>query len=163
MCSHTVNDEPAIRPFRDGDLDAILRITGEVFAPVSIDARIEAMFGRARASWSEIKGQVLRNELSDNPEGCFVAELGGKVVGYITTQINLPASRGVIPNVAVIAAVQGRGLGRRLILRALNHFRGLGLRYAKIETLEDNEVGRRLYPSLGFREVARQVHFAMEL
>ena len=34
---------------------------------------------------------------------------------------------------------------------------------AKIETLEQNLVGQALYPSLGFKEVARQVHYAMRL
>ena len=34
---------------------------------------------------------------------------------------------------------------------------------AKIETLEQNPVGRHLYPSVGFIEVARQVHSAMPL
>ena len=34
---------------------------------------------------------------------------------------------------------------------------------ARIETLEQNPIGRQLYPSLGFLEVARQIHFAMPL
>ena len=34
---------------------------------------------------------------------------------------------------------------------------------AKIETLEQNSIGRHLYPSLGFIEVARQIHYAMPL
>ena len=34
---------------------------------------------------------------------------------------------------------------------------------AKIETLEQNPIGRQLYPSLGFQEVARQIHYAMPL
>jgi len=34
---------------------------------------------------------------------------------------------------------------------------------ARIETLEQNPIGRQLYPSLGFLEVARQIHFAIPL
>ena len=37
------------------------------------------------------------------------------------------------------------------------------MQVAKIETLEQNPVGQALYPSLGFREVARQIHYAMRL
>jgi hypothetical protein len=37
------------------------------------------------------------------------------------------------------------------------------MQVAKIETLEQNPVGQKLYPSLGFVEVARQVHYAMRL
>jgi hypothetical protein len=32
-----------------------------------------------------------------------------------------------------------------------------------IETMAGNEVGQHLYPSCGFTEVARQIHFAMKL
>ena len=57
----------------------------------------------------------------------------------------------------------GRGIGRRLIEHALQHFRGAGLTHARIETLEQNPVGQKLYPSLGFREIARQIHYGMRL
>ena len=56
---------------------------------------------------------------------------------------------------------RGQGLGRRLIEHALAHFRAAGMTIAKIETLEQNAVGRHLYPSVGFVEVARQIHYAM--
>ena len=39
----------------------------------------------------------------------------------------------------------------------------LNLSQAKIETLATNDVGKHLYPKLGFREVARQVHYVMPL
>jgi ribosomal protein S18 acetylase RimI-like enzyme len=34
---------------------------------------------------------------------------------------------------------------------------------ARIETLVQNEAGKSLYPSLGFEEIARQVHYCMDL
>ena len=34
---------------------------------------------------------------------------------------------------------------------------------AKIETLDQNDVGKRLYPACGFVEVARQIHLVMRL
>lgn len=157
-------DEPTVRPCRGEDIDAIIAITEEVFAPFSMDHRIEKMLGSSKgASWIEIKGQAIRGEISDNPEGCFVAEIGGEVVGYVTTAINEPASRGLIPNVAVLGKAQGHGLGRELLLRALEHFRARGLAQAKIETLDTNPVGQHLYPSVGFREVVRQIHYVMPL
>ena len=36
-------------------------------------------------------------------------------------------------------------------------------KHAKIDTVVQNAVGIGLYTDLGFREVARQVHFAMKL
>ena len=46
---------------------------------------------------------------------------------------------------------------------ALQHFRDCGLTHAKIETLEQNATGQHLYTSLGFREVARQIHYVADL
>jgi ribosomal protein S18 acetylase RimI-like enzyme len=37
------------------------------------------------------------------------------------------------------------------------------LTHARIETLVQNGVGNHLYTSIGFREVARQIHFAIDL
>jgi ribosomal protein S18 acetylase RimI-like enzyme len=46
---------------------------------------------------------------------------------------------------------------------ALDRFRDGGLTHAKIETLAQNDVGHHLYTSIGFHEVARQVHFFADL
>ncbi|HZW29623.1 MAG TPA: GNAT family N-acetyltransferase, partial [Isosphaeraceae bacterium] len=70
---------------------------------------------------------------------------------------------GWIHNLAVDAGLRGQGLGRRLLEHALRRFRDEGMTVAKIETLEQNPIGRHLYPSVGFREVARQIHYAMPL
>jgi ribosomal protein S18 acetylase RimI-like enzyme len=72
-------------------------------------------------------------------------------------------SIGRIPNLAVVEAARGYGLGRRLIHHALDSFRAQGLKVAKIETMASNVVGQSLYPSCGFEEIGRQVHFAMRL
>ena len=85
----------------------------------------------------------------------------GAVVGYVTMQCDLETLIGWIHNLAVVNEARGQGLGRRLIEHALAHFRAAGMTIAKIETLEQNEVGRHLYPSVGFIEVARQIHYAI--
>lgn len=156
-----MQDDLQIRTATPADAAAIERITQEEFAPASIDARIERMIGGT--PWHVIKAARVRQELESGPDLCAVAVLAGAVVGYVTTTIDPVASRGTIANLAVSAAAQGRGLGRRLIDWALAQFRARGLRQAKIETLEPNAVGRHLYPSLGFREVVRQIHYVMPL
>ena len=85
------------------------------------------------------------------------------MVGYVTMQCDAETRIGWIHNLAVAAGAQGPGLGRRLIEHALAHFRAAGMTVAKIETLEQNPIGRHLYPSVGFIEVARQIHYAMPL
>ena len=161
--NQTPAPEITIRPATPADVEQLIAITGEVFAPVSIDAMIEKNLGKPASSWVEIKGSVIRREMQQNPQGCFVAQMEGQVVGYVTTVVNRMASRGVIANLAVTKKAQNRGLGRRLLEHAIEHFRKIGLAQAKIETLACNEAGQRLYPSLGFKELVRQIHYVMPL
>jgi len=84
-------------------------------------------------------------------------------VGYITTTTDDRARTGHIRNLAVHPAHQSQGIGRALIAHALAFFRAKGLEYARIEALEQNERGRRVYGRLGFREVGRQVLYFRRL
>ncbi len=154
-------DEITIRTALCSDLKSIVELTEREFRKASIDAKIEDIIGGT--PWIETKEAVLKSELEKNPDGCFVAVLDGEIAGYITTVIVSIASRGVIANVAVSSKLQGMGIGRKLIGRAIEHFRKLGLHQAKIETLATNQAGQHLYPSLGFREVERQIHYIMPL
>jgi ribosomal protein S18 acetylase RimI-like enzyme len=153
-----------IRPYRDGDLAALQRITVESFEGVSIDRNIEAHFGTvAGRTWQERKARDVAMDVQVNPPGVFVAEEDGQAVGYVTTRVD-PFSRiGRIPNLAVSPAFRGAGLGSALIRHALQYLQAQGMSMAKIETLVQNERGQALYPRFGFREVARQIHYVMPL
>ncbi len=153
-----------IRTYRDSDLERVLEITVLAFDGVSIDQNIEAKYGRIGGrSWEDRKRWNIEDDIRANPSGVFIAEVDGKVVGYITTRLNPRSRIGWIPNLAVDPAYHGRGIGRRLIDEALGYFRDNGMEFAKIETLEQNRVCLRFYPKLGFDEVARQVHYVMRL
>ena len=156
--------ETMIRDYQPADLPAIKAITVEAFNGVSIDRNIEEQFGEINGhDWRWRKARHIDFDAERDPSGIFVAEQDGAVVGYITTFRDHEAGVGLIPNLAVDAAFRGQGLGRRLIEYALNHFREVGLTHARIETLDQNEIGQRLYPALGFQEVARQIHFCLRL
>lgn len=153
-----------IRGYRPADAVRVKAITVEGFEPVSIEAGIDRAWpGLLPVSWGERKWRAMQPELAGHPERCFVAELEGEVVGYVTTTIVPEHTVGRIPDLAVDARARGHGIGRKLIEHALAFFRAQGLRLARIETLAHNEVGRHLYPSAGFVEVARQVHYVMPL
>ena len=155
----------SIRPYRPPDLPQLQEITAQTFGPVSIDRNMEQRLGAFGAGgWQRRKLAAIADDCAAQPDGVFVAEdPAGRVVGYVTTRVNATSSIGWIPNLAVDPAYQGRGLGRALLLHALNFFRRRGMAVAKIETLEQNPVGQSLYTSLGFQEVARQIHYAMRL
>jgi ribosomal protein S18 acetylase RimI-like enzyme len=154
-----------IRPFQARDLTRLQEITADTFGPVSIDNNMERLLGPfGPGDWKSRKVSAIAEDCRVQPDGVFVAEHGdGTVVGYVTTRLTPASGVGWIPNLAVDPTHQGHGLGRALLERAIAYLRDNGMAVAKIETLEQNPIGQKLYPALGFREVARQVHYAMRL
>jgi ribosomal protein S18 acetylase RimI-like enzyme len=153
-----------LRTYQPGDLEPMLRITLDGFDGTAIDQHIERICGLIQGhDWRWRKARQIEEECEANPSGVFVAEEQGTVRGYITTLVDREAGKGRIPNLAVDATAQGRGVGRSLIEHALGYFRAEGLSVAVIETMVNNMAGQHLYPACGFVEVARQIHFAQKL
>ena len=153
-----------IRDYRDTDLPVLKEITVEAFDGASIDQIIERRYGLLNGGdWKSRKARHIDVDAARETSYIFVAEIDGEIVGYVTSWTDGAAGIGHIPNIAVAAGYRGQGIGRRLIEHALGHFRGMGMTHARIETLADNEVGYHLYTSMGFQELARQVHFIMPL
>jgi ribosomal protein S18 acetylase RimI-like enzyme len=155
-----------IRPYREADRGAVRELTVSGFEGVSIDHNIDRQLGPiAGRDWRWRKSRDVDRDIDELGAELAVAEdeTSGTVVGYVTMQSDPETLIGWIHNLAVAAGVRGSGLGRRLLEHALAHFRAAGMTVAKIETLEQNAIGRHLYPSVGFIEVARQVHYAMPL
>lgn len=154
-----------IRKFCPDDLETLRRITVASFGGVALEQVLEQRLGLwdEGRDWQARKADHIDDDCGSNPEGVFVAELDGTIVGYITTRVDRMNQRGRIPNMAVTEAARGMGLGRRLIHHALDYFREEGLKVAQIETMASNAVGQRLYSSCGFQEMDRQVHYAMRL
>jgi ribosomal protein S18 acetylase RimI-like enzyme len=155
-----------IRLYREVDRQRVRDLTVSGFEGVSIDHNIDSRLGPiAGRDWRWRKSRDVDLDIDVLGAELAVAEDEGTggVVGYVTMQCDAETRIGWIHNLAVAAGLRGGGLGRRLIEHALAHFRAAGMTVAKIETLEQNPVGRHLYPSVGFIEVARQVHYAMPL
>ena len=156
----------AMRPYREADRETVRELTVSGFEGVSIDHGIDRELGPiAGRDWRWRKSRDIDRDIDVLGAELAVAEddESGAVVGYVTMQCDAETRIGWIHNLAVAAGVRGGGLGRRLLEHALAHFRAAGMTVAKIETLEQNPVGRHLYPSVGFVEVARQIHYAMPL
>lgn len=160
-----MNDAPLlIRPYRATDLPELRRITVESFGSVALEQMLEHKFGVWNdRDWKARKADHIDDDVAACQEGCFVAEREGEILGYITVRIDHRNAKGRIPNLAVVEAARGLGLGRRLIQHALDFMRDEGMKLAQIETMASNAIGQHLYPSCGFEEVGRQVHYAMKL
>ena len=153
-----------IRHYQPSDLPLLRQITVDSFGSVAYDQMLEDRLGIwSERDWKARKADNIDDDCTLNPAGCFVAIRDGEILGYITTRVDTLNSIGRIPNLAVVQEARGLGLGRRLIHHALDYFRECHLKVAKIETMASNVIGQSLYPSCGFEEIGRQVHFAARL
>ena len=97
--------------------------------------------------------------LKELPESFIVAETNQKVVGYIMCKIEFGFSnfrklgfvkKGHVVSVAVLPEHRGKGIGRSLLLEAIN---GLAFRKSDeiyLEVRVSNDLAVRMYQSLGF-------------
>ncbi|WP_298866431.1 GNAT family N-acetyltransferase [uncultured Gimesia sp.] len=153
-----------IRPYQPEDLAVLKEITVEAFRGVSIDEGIEQEYGLINGhDWKWRKAAHVEADARREPEGIFIAEESGRIVGYISTWHDSEAGIGYISNMAFVPEYRGQGLGRQLLEYALEQFRRFNLSLAKIETLEQNSIGNHLYTSLGFKEIVKQIHFVAPL
>ncbi len=156
-----------IRPFDPDDLPRLRDLAMAAFVGVSISQGLEQLFGTINGhNWQWRKGKEIDADATADPSGVFVAVLADRtelIVGFITSRQDTDAGIGSIPNLVVAEDYRGQGLGRELILHVLQQFRDSGLTHARIETLAQNDAGNSLYRSVGFQEVARQIHFALDL
>ena len=154
-----------IRNYRPADLEFIKEITLLCFEDTSIDRNIEAQFGPiGDRDWRWRKLRHIEADVAgDNARGVFVCELDGQVVGYISARVDPESKIGWIPNMAVLPQHQEKGLGKMLMQTALDFLREQNMECVKIESLEQNPVGPRFYPGIGFQEVARQIHYIKRL
>ncbi|NOZ28532.1 MAG: GNAT family N-acetyltransferase [Chloroflexi bacterium] len=99
-----------------------------------------------------------------DPDGLWFAEVDGKLVGQALARYNkqgptllgMPVGR--IDEVAVLPAYRGRGIGRALVLAAMNYLWSRGCRVIELTVDGENARARRLYDTLGFVE-AGQLHW----
>ena len=125
-----------LRPMRLGDLEAVLQMEEELFAP---DTWTAAMY---------------RDELArTDTRHYLVAEDGAGVVGYAGL-IAYP-EEAHIATIGVTGARQGEGIGARLLdtLLAETDTRS---RVVLLEVRADNEVAQELYRRRGFTEIGRR-------
>ena len=87
--------------------------------------------------------------IEDKAESALVVEEEGRVCGFIIFSCVL--DQACIHNIAVQPALQGRGLGRALVVAALNEMKRAGAACCLLEVRASNQAARGLYAALRFQ------------
>ena len=97
------------------------------------------------AGWNQTVADWQRF-LSASPQGCFVAEHEGRAIGTVTT-IVFEDRFAWIAQLLVDPEYRGRGIGKRLLERAISHLDSRNLACMKLDA---TPLGKPLYEKLGF-------------
>ncbi len=100
---------------------------------------------KTAAGWNQTT-QDWDNVLAVEPEGCWVYEIDGVVVGS-TTAVCFGQDLAWIGMVLVLPEYRGQGIARKLMQHALKYLEERGVRCAKLDA---TDMGRPLYEQLGF-------------
>ncbi len=144
------------------DLDGVERLV----------AAFRDSLGRSRPTRAEIGGR-LRRLFADSAVTIGVAAVDEHLLGYALQRrsFSLWSSGGaaVLEDLFVVAAMRGRGLGRRLVQHAITEARGSGCETLSLDTNERNAASAALYEGLGFTcararwEGGRQIRYDLRL
>jgi ribosomal protein S18 acetylase RimI-like enzyme len=157
-------DDIQIQLAVESDLEIVIQLTLDSFVQVSFESNIESEFGLVSGlSWQDRKSEHIRDDFRDPDGRVLLATIADRTIGFVSIRLNRKSNIGVIANLAVAADQRNGGVGRVLIQSAIDLMKRESMELARIETLEQNDVGQSLYPKLGFRELARQIYYCQDL
>jgi len=155
-------DGITVRPFRIGqDEDEWTALNRRAFATHP-----------EQGAWTRADLDLREKEPWFNPEGFFLAQRAGRIVGFHWTKIHgqnghdgaqaehAHQAIGEVYVVGVDPDERGTGLGRALTLVGLRYLRSRGLFQVMLYVDESNTAAIRLYDSLGFTHWDTDVMFA---
>jgi ribosomal-protein-alanine N-acetyltransferase len=120
---------------RPSHLDEVSGIELESYENPWTKSAFESELGKNPVSWSRV---------------ALTTETPARVAGYCVAWVVFEHLH--IQNVAVHPEHRRQGLGRLLVLRALEEGRARGVAAALLEVRRSNEVAQKLYRKLGFLE-----------
>lgn len=147
-----------IRPATPSDEDALVALRKALWPGGAEDHRAEVRTYLTGASRSTL------------PFACFVAEAGGRVVGFVEVDLRSHVDgcdpkrpAGYLEGWYVEEAYRGQGAGRALVDAAEAWCADLGCSEMGSDTWVDNEVSERAHLALGYSVVDRCVNFRKDL
>ena len=141
-----------IRNYRPADFDNYVQLNIEA----------EKLEPAGRCTSPEILSERLRQPNYLPEKDMFIAEIDGKIVGFMNITPELNTGR-VILDCLVHPEHRGKGLARKLLDYAMQRAKELKVKAARVNTREDNSVAKSVLPRLGFRVVRRFLEFRLQL
>ena len=141
-----------IRNYRRADFDNYVQLNIEA----------EKLEPAGRCTSPEILSERLRQPNYLPEKDMFIAEIDGKIVGFMNITPELNTGR-VILDCLVHPEHRGKGLARKLLDYAMQRAKELKVKAARVNTREDNSVAKSVLPRLGFRVVRRFLEFRLPL
>ena len=88
-----------------------------------------------------------------NKEYFYVAEIGGKIVGYIIGDVR--NNRGHVVSIAVDSQYRGKGVGKCLMNVLIKKFKETSIKTIRLEVAVSNLIAQTFYKKMGFRAIGR--------
>ena len=145
----------SIREYRTDDLDAVLRLSIEAWAPnfASIREILGDELDRLQHGddWRDYQRASVERTL-ETANAAWVAEADGMVAGFVTVGMVPNEPIGEIVMIAVAPGEQRKGIARQLIETAERWLRDAGVPVVMIQTGGDpgHEPARRAYEDAGY-------------
>lgn len=153
-----------IRAFAPGDLPALNEIRQAAFKPVFQSFRTivgKEIAAVALANAEKEQGEFFEKMCApDSSHTIFVAEIGGRIVGFCSVSFDDDLKVGEIDLAAVHPDHDGKGVGAMMFEHGLELMREAGMKAAAVGTGGDpsHAPARRAYEKVGFTVEIPGVH-----
>jgi ribosomal protein S18 acetylase RimI-like enzyme len=143
-----------IRDYGQADQSQVIDLSLRAWEPVH--ESMERVMGQAifrllyEGGWRRLQEDAVVETLNDEQTKVWVAEVGGRVVGFVSAVSR--TTRGEVSLLAVDPDHQGGGIGTALTETATEWLRESGMQIAWLETGGDSghAAGRRTYEKAGY-------------
>jgi ribosomal protein S18 acetylase RimI-like enzyme len=156
--------DTAIRALRADDIEAVVEFSVRAWRPV-FESFAQVMgsviFQHIYPDWAAIQASAVDSACRGEANRVWVAEAGGRLVGFVVVVIHDDAEIGEIDMIAVDPDYQNQGIGLDLVTFAVDRIAELGMALAQIGTGGDpgHAPARHVYEKAGFTPFPQVLYY----
>jgi len=143
-----------IRPFRQGDLEQLTEFWRELQSDPVVAGDFCLLSEENVTRWQRYVMKVHE----EDEEQILVAEIAGKIVGYVffLSRAEFPLETrytwASINELYVHPEHRRKGIATELMKQAFKHLKSMGVTYMRLNVMTENHAAIELYRKLGFRD-----------